>query len=85
MNRFWKKKLPAFLLALVMMMSLVPAASAATTSIDYELEVEAGEEVKISRKTLKDLCEEEADEDFYYLVFTSYDDLDDYGYLSAKV
>ena len=39
MNRFWKMKLPAFLLAMVMVIGMVPAASAASNvSITYEVD-----------------------------------------------
>ena len=37
MKRLWKTKLPAFLLAMVMVIGMIPAASAARTDISYEV------------------------------------------------
>jgi len=81
MNRLLTKKLPAMLLAMAMMVSLVPAASAAKA--DFTFEVEPGENIEFSRADFKELFEEDYDEDFGYLVFTEYYDLDDYGHLEA--
>ena len=44
MRRFFRKRLPAFLLTLVMVMTMVPAVSA-KSSADIEYEVDAGEVV----------------------------------------
>ena len=38
MNRFWKMKLPAFLLAMVMVIGMVPAAFAASADISYDVD-----------------------------------------------
>ena len=40
MNRFWKMKLPAFLLAMVMVIGMVPAASAARADISYDVDAD---------------------------------------------
>ena len=82
MKGFLKKKLPAALLALAMMVSLVPAAFAAKA--DFTFEVEAGESAKFSRADIKKLYDSESNDDFGYLAFTKYDKLDDYGLLKAK-
>lgn len=44
MRRFFRKRLPAFLLTLVMVMTMAPAVSA-KSSADIEYEVDAGEVV----------------------------------------
>ena len=55
MKAFMKRKLPAFLMALVMMLGLVPAASAASGSI--LIKVDAGEEAEFDRTEFKDYFE----------------------------
>ena len=82
MNRLLTKKLPAMLLAMAMMVSLVPAASAAKADFSYE--VDAGDSIEFSRSDIRDLYEDENSDAFSYLEFTEYDDLDDYGHLEAK-
>ena len=83
MRRFWKKQLPAFLLTLVMMISLVPAAFAARA--DMEVSVEAGDEVSLSRSEFRSLynADTSTSSSFSYLVFTDYDNLEDYGHFKA--
>ena len=75
MKSFWKKKLPSFLLALLMMVSLVPAAGAASADVTYE--VEAGKKITF------DAADFSALKSFDYLEFTEYDDLDSVGYFTA--
>ena len=81
MKGFWKKKLPACLLSLALLMGTVPMASAAWA--DVEVSVDAGDEVTIPRNELRNIFESDSDEDFYYLEFTDDWNLDDYGYFVA--
>ena len=48
MRRFFRKRLPAFLLTLVMVMTLVPAVSA-RSSADLTYEVDKGDSVSFNR------------------------------------
>lgn len=82
MKGLFKKRVSAFLLALAMMFSLVPAVSAAAS--DIAVSVEAGQTITFSRSEFKTIFDaEEAYDDFYYLTFTDYDELDNYGYFTA--
>ena len=82
MKRFLKKQLPAAFLVLVMVISLVPIASAASSDIKKSLD--AGESVTFSRTEFRNLFDTEEDEDYFsYLEFTDFDDLDNYGYFYA--
>ena len=84
MRRFFRKRLPAFLLTLVMVMTLVPAVSA-RSSADLTCEVEKGESVSFRKRDFRSLYRNEySNETPQYIVFTDYSDLDDYGYLTAK-
>ena len=84
MRRFFRKRLPAFLLTLVMVMTMVPAVSA-RSSADLTYEVDRGESVPFSKRDFRSLYRNEySGENPSYIVFTDYDDLDDYGYLTAK-
>ena len=84
MRRFFRKRLPAFLLTLIMVMTMVPAVSA-RSSADLTYEVDRGESVSFSKRDFRSLYRNEySDENPSYIVFTDYDDLDDYGYLTAK-
>ena len=83
MRRFFRKRLPAFLLTLVMVMTMAPAVSA-HSSADLTYEVDRGESVSFSKRDFRSLYRNEySDENPSYIVFTDYDDLDDYGYLTA--
>ena len=82
MKEFWRKKLPSFLLAVLMVATMVPTAGAATRS-DMEISVDAGDEVTLSRSDFKNLFEDESNETLEYVEFTDADDLDDYGYFTA--
>ena len=83
MRRFFRKRLPAFLLTLVMVMTMVPAVSA-RSSADLTYEVDRGESVSFSKRDFRSLYRNEySGENPSYIVFTDYDDLDDYGYLTA--
>ena len=84
MRRFFRKRLPAFLLTLVVVMTMVPAVSA-RSSADLTCEVEKGESVSFRKRDFRSLYRNEySGENPSYIVFTDYDDLDDYGYLTAK-
>lgn len=82
MKRFLKRQI-AVLLAVLMVVSMIPAASAATPDITKT--VESGESASFSRATFKNLYDQDSsvDSEFSYLVFTDYEGLDDYGYLTA--
>ena len=82
MRRFFRKRLPAFLLTLVMVMTMVPAVSA-RSSADLTYEVDKGESVSFKEREFRDLYRSEYSDDPSYVVFTDYSDLDDYGYLTA--
>ena len=61
MRRFFRKRLPAFLLTLVMVMTMVPAVSA-RSSVDLEYKVEAGETVSFDLSKFTDYYEENKDD-----------------------
>ena len=82
MRRFFRKRLPAFLLTLVMAMTMVPAVSA-KSSADLTYEVDKGDSVSFKEREFRDLYRSEYSGDPSYAVFTDYSDLDDYGYLTA--
>ena len=82
MRRFFRKRLPAFLLTLVMVMTMVPAVSA-RSSADLTYEVDKGDSVSFKEREFRDLYRSEYSGDPSYVVFTDYSDLDDYGYLTA--
>ena len=78
MKRFLRKQLPAFLLVLVMLVGMMPAAGAA--SADIEFSVKAGKQVTLSLSKFKSWY----DDDVGYVKFTDVDeDMDDYGVLTA--
>ena len=82
MRRFFRKRLPAFLLTLVMVMTMVPAVSAKSLA-DLTYEVDKGDSVSFKAREFRDLYRSEYSGDPSYVVFTDYSDLDDYGYLTA--
>ena len=53
MRRFFRKRLPAFLLTLVMVMTMVPAVSAKSLA-DLTYEVDKGDSVSFKEQVLKD-------------------------------
>jgi len=82
MKRMFGKRLSALLLALVMVVGMVPAASAADADLTYTVDYD--ESVELKRGDFYDLFEEEEDEALYYVEFTDVDvDFDDYGYFEA--
>ena len=82
MRRFFRKRLPAFLLTLVMVMTMAPAVSA-KSSADLTYEVKKGGTVSFDKREFRNLYRNEYSGDPSYVVFTDYSDLDDYGYLTA--
>ena len=82
MRRFFRKRLPAFLLTLVMVMTMVPAVSAKSLA-DLTYEVDKGDSVSFKEREFRDLYRSEYSGDPSYVVFTDYSDLDDYGYFTA--
>ena len=83
MKRFLRKQLPAVLLVLAMMVSLMPAASAARA--DLTVSVEAGDEVTLSRSDFRSIynADNSVSSAFSYMTFTDFDDLKNYGYFKA--
>ncbi len=84
MKRFWTKKLPAALLSLVMLVSLVPAAGAAGSDLTFD--VDADGYVSIDSSKFSDYFDEEVSsrtESLYYVEFTDVDNFDDFGYFYA--
>ena len=78
MNRFWKMKLPAFLLAMVMVIGMVPAAFAASADISYD--VDADDKVTIDVDDFIDFFDDEIDdESLEYVRFSSVPAFDDLG------
>ena len=75
MKSFWKKKLPSLLLALLMMISLVPAAAAASADVTYT--------VAPGNKVTFDIADFSALKSYDYLVFTEYSKLDSFGKFTA--
>ena len=84
MKGFWKKKLPACLLSLALLMGTVPMASAAWADLTYD--VDEDDYVFIGADDFEDLFDEEWDgwDSFEYLEFRNIDDFDDYGYFTAE-
>ena len=84
MKGFWKKKLPACLLSLALLMGTVPMASAAWADLTYD--VDEDDYVFIGADDFEDLFDEEWEgwDSFEYLEFRNIDDFDDYGYFTAE-
>ena len=82
MNRLLKVKLPAFLLAMVMVISMVPVSFAASADKTYD--VEEDDYVWLDAEDFWNLYDDLYDgDDFEYITFTNYDEFDDYGYFYA--
>ena len=82
MKGFWKRKLPACLLALAMMVSVVPAVSAA--SPDWTYDVDEDDYVWLNAADFQDIYEYYTDGNLESVEFTEYDDFDDYGYFTFE-
>ena len=63
MRRFFRKRLPAFLLTLVMVMTMVPAVSA-RSSADLTYEVDKGDSVSFKEREFRDLYRSEYSGEF---------------------
>ena len=63
MRRFFRKRLPAFLLTLVMAMTMVPAVSA-KSSADLTYEVDKGDSVSFKEREFRDLYRSEYSGEF---------------------
>lgn len=83
MMKFFKRKLPALALALVMLAGMVPAASAASADITYT--VKAGGTVTFDYEDFEEEFDDgkSTKEDFYRMEFTSASGLDSAGKLYA--
>ena len=77
MKKIWGKTIPAFLLAIGMLVSLIPAAGA--VKADLSVAVNAGEEVAVSRSDFRNLFRSESNGSFYYLEFTDVEGMDEIG------
>ncbi len=78
MKRFFNRQLPAFLLTLLMIVSLVPAASAARA--DISVDVDADDDVKIDMDEFIDFFNDECDDEtLEYVRFSNIPDFDDLG------
>ena len=75
MKSFRKKKLPSLLLALLMMVSLVPTAAAASADVTYT--------VAPGNKVTFDIDDFSVLKSYDYLVFTEYSKLDSFGKFTA--
>ena len=69
MRRFFRKRLPAFLLTLVMVMTMVPAVSA-RSSADIEYEVDAGDNVTLELSAFKNYYSDNMSDSLERLEFT---------------
>ena len=81
MKGFWSKRVPACLLALAMLTGAVPAASAA--SADLTFEVDEDDSVQLYADDFWDLYDDLTGGDLEYVEFTDYDNFDDYGWFEA--
>ena len=83
MRQFLKKRVPAFLLTLVMVTTLVPMASA-KSSADIEYEVEAGDNVTLDLRDFESYYNKYKDDNLYRMEFTDLTDVDSNGKMYAK-
>ena len=81
MKGFFRKKLPACLLALAMMASLIPAASAVSAGLTFDVDEDSS--VWLDADDFWDLYDDLTGGDLEYVEFTGYDDFDDYGWFEA--
>ena len=81
MKGFFRKKLPACLLALAMLAGMVPAASAASADLTYDVDEDSY--VWLDADDFWDLYDDLTGGDLEYVEFTDYDSFDDYGWFEA--
>ena len=82
MRRFFRKRLPAFLLTLVMVMTMVPAVSA-RSSADIEYEVDAGDNVTLELSAFKNYYSDNMSDSLERLEFTDLTGVDANGKMYA--
>lgn len=84
MKKFWKRKFPAYLLALALLASVIPSAAAASADLTYN--VDAGGEIHLGADDFWDLFYDEwrGVDSLHYLEFTYAEDFDSFGYFSAE-
>ena len=82
MSRFLKKRVPAFLMTLVMVTTLIPMASA-KSSADIEYEVDAGDNVTLEFSDLQNYYDKYESDNLYRMEFTDLTDVDSNGKMYA--
>ena len=82
MRRFFRKRLPAFLLTLVMVMTMAPAVSA-KSSADIEYEVDAGDNVTLEFSDFQNYYDKYESDNLYRMEFTDLTDVDSNGKMYA--
>ena len=82
MSRFLKKRVPAFLITLVMVTTLIPMASA-KSSADIEYEVDAGDNVTLEFSDFQNYYDKYESDNLYRMEFTDLTDVDSNGRMYA--
>ena len=82
MSRFLKKRVPAFLITLVMVTTLIPVASA-KSSADIEYEVDAGDNVTLEFSDFQNYYDKYESDSLYRMEFTDLTDVDSNGRMYA--
>ena len=82
MSRFLKKRVPAFLITLVMVTTLIPMASA-KSSADIEYEVDAGDNVTLEFSDFQNYYDKHESDNLYRMEFTDLTDVDSNGKMYA--
>ena len=82
MSRFLKKRVPAFLMTLVMVMTLIPMASA-KSSADIEYEVDAGDNVTLEFSDFQNYYDKYESDNLCRMEFTDLTDVDSNGKMYA--
>ena len=82
MSRFLKKRVPAFLITLVMVTTLIPMASA-KSSADIEYEVDAGDNVALEFSDFQNYYDKHESDSLYRMEFTDLTDVDSNGKMYA--
>ena len=82
MSRFLKKRVPAFLITLVMVTTLIPMASA-KSSADIEYEVDAGDNVTLEFSDFQNYYDKYESDNLYRMEFTDLTDVDSNGKMYA--
>ena len=79
MKRFLRKQLPAFLLVLVMLVGMMPAAAATTEEVCIEYSVATNKTLTLNRKDFAEAFEDATGDQLLYLYFTEAGKLNTYG------